>query len=75
MYNCSYCGRIYEKTINNIRRKNVNNKFIQFAVILDNELVSLMTFGSLRKSLGQKTDKNVYELLRFCNKIGYSVIG
>lgn len=39
------------------------------------ELVSLMTFGSLRKSLGQKTDENVYELLRFCNKIGYSVIG
>jgi len=44
MYNCSYCGRIYEKTINNIRRKNVNNKFIQFAVILDNELVSLIAF-------------------------------
>ena len=41
----------------------------------NNELVSLMTFGSLRKSLGQKNDENVYELLRFCNKIGYSFIG
>jgi hypothetical protein len=41
----------------------------------NNELVSLMNFGSLRKSLGQKSNNNVYELLRFCNKIGYSVVG
>ena len=41
----------------------------------DNELVSLMTFGSLRKSLGQKSDDDFYELLRFCNKVGYSVVG
>jgi hypothetical protein len=34
-----------------------------------------MNFGSLRKSLGQKSNNNVYELLRFCNKIGYSVVG
>jgi hypothetical protein len=52
----------------------VGSKY-KIGLYYDNELVSLMTFGSLRKSLGQKTDENVYELLRFCNKIGYSVIG
>lgn len=41
----------------------------------NNELVSLMSFGSLRKSLGQKSNNNVYELLRFCNKVGYSIVG
>jgi hypothetical protein len=34
-----------------------------------------MTFGSLRKSLGQKSINNVYELLRFCNKKNTSVVG
>lgn len=39
------------------------------------ELVSLMTFGSLRKSLGQKSTSGNYELLRFCNKINFSIVG
>lgn len=39
------------------------------------ELVSLMTFGPLRKSLGQKNKKNEYELLRFCNKKNITVVG
>ena len=34
-----------------------------------------MTFGNLRKSLGQKSMDGSYELLRFCNKLGYSVVG
>ena len=40
-----------------------------------NELVSVMTFGNLRKNLGSTSKDNQYELLRFCSKIGYSVIG
>ena len=48
---------------------------IKLGLYFNDELVSLMTFGSLRKSLGQKTEDNVYELLRFCNKIGFSVVG
>lgn len=40
-----------------------------------NELVSIMTFGSLRRSLGQKSQDKSYELLRFCNKLNTSVIG
>jgi hypothetical protein len=39
------------------------------------ELVSLMTFGNLRKSLGQKSKDGSYELLRFCNKLNTSVVG
>jgi len=48
---------------------------IKLGLYFKDELVSLMTFGSLRKSLGQKTEDNVYELLRFCNKIGFSIVG
>jgi hypothetical protein len=39
------------------------------------ELVSLMTFGKLRKSLGQSSKENEWELLRFCSKLNTSVVG
>jgi hypothetical protein len=48
---------------------------IKIGLYYNDELVSLMTFGSLRKSLGQKKKENSYELLRFCNKLNYSVVG
>ena len=48
---------------------------IKLGLYYNDELVSLMTFGSLRKSLGQKSINNVYELLRFCNKKNTSVVG
>lgn len=38
-------------------------------------LVSIMGLGGLRKNLGHKSKEGVYELLRFSNKIGYSVVG
>jgi hypothetical protein len=35
-----------------------------------------MTFGNLRKNLGQRqTEENSFELLRFCNKLNTTVIG
>lgn len=40
-----------------------------------NNLVSLMTFGGLRRSLGQNSSDGEYELLRYCNLNGYSVVG
>lgn len=46
----------------------VNSKY-NYGLMYNNELVSLMTFGKARFS---KAD---YELLRFCNKKGFSVIG
>lgn len=43
---------------------------IKLGLYYDNELVSLMTFG-YRFTNGKKE----YELIRFCNKINYSIIG
>jgi hypothetical protein len=50
------------------------NSSVKIGLYYNNELVSLMTFGKLRNSLGFK-NKSGYELLRFCNKIGFQIIG
>jgi len=41
---------------------------ICYGLYFKEELVSLITFGSLRSALGNKSKLNHYELLRFCNK-------
>ena len=42
----------------------------------ENDLVSLMTFSKLRLPLnGKNTDKDSWELTRFCNKKGISITG
>lgn len=46
---------------------------IKLGLFYEDELVSVMTFGSLRKSLGYKGVKNTFELIRFVSK--YNVIG
>ena len=46
-----------------------------YGLYYNDELVSVMTFGKLRKNLGSKHKENVYEMLRFCNKLNYNVIG
>ncbi|MFW6377457.1 MAG: hypothetical protein ACOCZ5_02310 [bacterium] len=48
---------------------------IRLGLYHNNELVSLMTFGKLRKNLGYESKEGSYELLRFCNKINNNVIG
>ena len=53
---------------------NVNAR-IKVGLFYDNELVSLMTFGGLRKSMGGVSDVGSYELLRFCNKLDSTIIG
>jgi hypothetical protein len=52
----------------------VNSK-IKLGLFYKDELVSLMSFGSLRKSMGQKSTEGYYEMLRFCNKLNTIVIG
>ena len=47
----------------------------RYGLYYNHELVSIMTFGSLRKSLGQSSKDDEYELLRFCNKLNYNVVG
>lgn len=83
------CQRIFArkceiKTPNNKDvREFLNNNHIQgfvgskikIGLYFENELVSLMTFGSLRKSLGQKSIDDNYEMLRFCNKLNTTVVG
>ena len=46
---------------------------INIGLYFNNELVSLMVFGSSRHFIGN--GKKKYELLRFCNKLNTSVIG
>jgi hypothetical protein len=49
---------------------------INVGLYYNNVLVSIMTFGKKRKSLGNKTIINdEYELIRFCNKLNTSIIG
>ena len=48
---------------------------VKLGLYHNEELVSLMTFGSLRKNLGSKSQEGDWELLRFCNKLNTSVVG
>jgi hypothetical protein len=51
------------------------NASVKIALTYKGEIVSLMTFGKLRKNLGQKSKEDSYELLRFCNKKNCTVMG
>lgn len=48
---------------------------ITYGLYYNGELVSLMSFGGLRKSLGYDSKEGSYEMLRFCNKLNYNVVG
>ena len=48
---------------------------IKLGLFHNDELVSIMTFGNLRKNLGQKSKDDTFELLRFCNKLNINIIG
>lgn len=46
---------------------------IKYGLFYNDELVSVMTFGKSRHFIGNGSHE--YELLRFCNKKGHSIIG
>lgn len=48
---------------------------INLGLYYKDELVSLMTFGKPRINMGGKSDRYEYELVRFCNKAGITVVG
>lgn len=48
---------------------------VNIGLYYGDELVSAMSFGSLRKNLGQESKVGYYEMLRFCNKKYINVIG
>ena len=83
-------NRIYARntTIRKITDKNIVKGFldynhlqgfvntnINYGLYYNNELVSLMTFMKTRKVINKNTKDVEYELVRFCNKIGFSVVG
>lgn len=51
------------------------NSSYRYGLYYNDELVSIMTFGKLRKNLGSTDKDGYYELLRFCNKSNTTVIG
>jgi hypothetical protein len=74
---------IREVTDNKLIKKFLSDNHIQgfvgsrikIGLFYNDTLVSLMTFGSLRKSLGHKASDNNWEMLRFCNRLDTTVIG
>lgn len=75
---------IKEINDNKLIRKFLNENHLQgfigakykIGLFYENELVSLMTFGKLRKALGNKNNSSdEYEMLRFCNKHNTQIIG
>lgn len=41
----------------------------------NDELISVMTFGKKRKSMGNNHKNNHYEMYRFCNKLNTTIVG
>lgn len=73
---------IKELTTNNYRKFVSENHIqgyvgssVKLGLFYENELVSVMSFGKLRKSLGNKHKEGSWELLRFCNKLNTTVVG
>jgi hypothetical protein len=51
------------------------NSIIKLGLFYDEEMVSLMTFGKNRISLGQESKEGSYEMTRFCSKNYVNVVG
>ena len=77
--NCVVMEVFDNKLIRDFLDKNHIQGFIgsrvKLGLFYKGELVSLMTFGNFRKSLGQKSYDGCYEMLRFCNKLNHVVVG
>lgn len=58
--------------LNHIQGEDKSN--IHLGSFYENELVSVMTFDNKRNMNG-KTNKNIYELKRFCSKTNYNIPG
>lgn len=68
-------SKTYKKFLeNNHLQGNVSSK-IKIGLFYNNDMVSVMSFGSFRLHMGKKHIDNHYELLRFCNKLNLTVIG
>lgn len=63
--------------LNDNHRQGYANGKIRYGLYYKGELISLMTFGKMRHTIGiDKSDlDDCYELVRFCNKINANVVG
>jgi hypothetical protein len=52
-----------------------DNSKIKLGLYHNDELLSTMTFGSLRIALGNENKKDAYEMYRFCSKMNTNVVG
>ena len=48
---------------------------VNLGLFYNGKLVSVMTFGKYRRSLGKKHIENEWELYRFCSLLNYNIIG
>jgi hypothetical protein len=48
---------------------------VNYGLFYENDIVAIITFGALRKVLGFEAVKDTWELLRYCNKINFTVVG
>src|SRR5690606_594129 len=55
-------------------QKYCNSKFC-YGLYYGKYLVAVMTFGNLRRALGQIAKEGTYELLRFCTVNNFHIIG
>lgn len=65
----------HREFLNNNHIQGSTGASVKYGLYYNDELVSVMTFGKLRKSLGSKHVDGEWELIRFCNKLNINVIG
>lgn len=70
-----YDNNIVKVFLENNHIQGYVNSSIKIGLYYNSELVSVSTFGKLRKSLGNRHQDNEWELLRFCSKINTNIIG
>ena len=48
---------------------------IRYGLVFNDELICMMSFSKNRIALGQNNNDNEWELIRFCSKLNYNIIG
>ena len=66
---------IAKSFLNENHMQGYRNAKYSYGLYYNDELVSIMTFGQGRFILKNEISNNTYELVRFCSKLGYSVVG